>query len=127
MFEGEGEEDDEDDGDYSIPSSVPPPDYNAATRTYVTPPRTRLKVDWMRGFIAGSADLEPELVEKLNQALAEDDPAPPVRAALAEHPDGRDDWYLYRSNRIRDLIDEWLEKNKIQTIDPAPWKSSPDS
>jgi len=123
VLEGEGEEDDDDDEDYSIPATAPPPDYNASTRAYVEPPRTLLKVDWMKDFIETSTDLESELVDKLNGALDEDDPAPPIRAALAEHPDGRDSWYLYRSNRIRDLIDDWLEKHKIPTIDPSPWKS----
>lgn len=125
-LEGEGEDDhggDEDD-DYSVGAAnavEPPAD---GTRAYVEPPTTKLKVGWIQDFMKQESDLSPELVQKVTDGLTADDPADAIRTALNQHPEDRDRWYLYRSDRIRQLIESWIEKQGIRPTEPPPWKRS---
>ena len=41
--------------------------------------------------------------------------------ALGESPEAKDRWYRYRSDRLHDLIQEWLVANQVEAIDPPPW------
>jgi hypothetical protein len=122
-LEGEGEDDDEDDDESYDPSShnLTPPVRDDSTRAYVHPPDTGLKVDWLKAFMEDQENLDKELVGQLRQALAESDPAPAIREALNQHPEGRDRWYLYRSVRIQQLIGGWIDNHKVTTVDTPPW------
>ena len=66
-------------------------------------------------------DLDPDLVAKVTAGLTSEDPAHDIRNALNQHPDDRDRWYLYRSDRIRGLIERWLADRKIQPSEPPSW------
>lgn len=123
-LEGEGEDAhgiDEDD-EYSAGAANAVPTRSDGTRAYVEPPTTSIKVDWIQKFMKEENDLSPDLVQKVTDGLTADDPADAIRTALNEHPDDRDRWYLYRSDRIRELIETWLDKNRIRPADPPPWK-----
>ena len=41
--------------------------------------------------------------------------------ALRDSPQSKDRWYLYRAERLHELIDEWLEQNAVIATDPPPW------
>ena len=119
--EGEGENDSDDEESYQPPTERPRQD--DSTRAYIRPPDIEKKIEWLKEFIADSKDLEPELATKLKTALDGENPVDPIREALVQHPEGRDAWYLYRSLRVRDMIDEFLEKQAVETSDAPPWRA----
>jgi hypothetical protein len=123
VLEGEGEEDDFDDDDEhydtSPSESLPRPDDN--TRLYIDRLTTETKLGWIDGFIANTDDLAQEFVSKLEEALETDTPAQSVIDVMRETPEGKDRWYLYRSDRLHDLIHDWLQQNGITPTDDPPW------
>jgi hypothetical protein len=125
-LEGEGEEDDDDDDENYDQSqhNLTPPDRNDSTRAYVEPPDTVLKIEWLKAFMKDEESLDETLASQLQQALKENDPAPAIREALNQHPEGRDRWYLYRSVRIQQLIGGWLDEHEIITVDSPPWNKA---
>ena len=128
VLEGEGEEDDfgEDDEHFDLSSAAPsaPPADN--TRLYIERLTAETKLNWIRGFLDSADDLAQEFVAKLEAALASETPAQSVIDVMRETPEGKDRWYLYRSDRLHDLIDAWLEKNEITPTDDPPWADSSD-
>jgi len=121
VLEGEGEEDDFDDEDPpAIPAQQTVP--HDSTRIYVVPPDDTLKLDWIKRFVGEVDDLDGEVRDKLNAALAEEDSVPAVNDVLRQYPEGRDRWYLYRSDRKHELIESWIAEHGIGTVDPPPWK-----
>ncbi|HXV77365.1 MAG TPA: UPF0158 family protein [Candidatus Polarisedimenticolaceae bacterium] len=121
LLEGEGEEGDyDDDGDDY--ASAPAAETAAGTRVYVDQLTTETKLEWIHAFIAEGEDLEPSFVEAIERALDSDDPAPAVIDALRESPDAKDRWYRYRSDRLHEWIERWLEDREIEAINPPPWR-----
>lgn len=123
FLEGEGEEaDDDEDDDYQVNApSASQPRSDDGTRAYIEPLSTDTKIAWVESFISDTNDLSPELLSKLNSALESDDPAQGIIDALREDPEGKDRWYLYRADRVHDLIDDWLAQNEIAPTNPPPW------
>jgi hypothetical protein len=121
VLEGEGEEDDDDDNDSTAIPVLQKPPYDA-TRIYIVPPDDALKLQWMKQFVDEVGDLEVEVRDKLKSALDEEDSVPAINDVLRQHPEGRDRWYLYRSDRKHELIDRWIVEHGIETVDPPPWK-----
>jgi hypothetical protein len=121
LLEGEGEEDvfDDENESYTRPAAPQPA---PGTRIYVDQLTTQTKLRWITRFIEETTDLEPEFVERIKTALDSDEPAPAVIDALRESPEANDRWYRYRSDRLHDLIQEWLAANQIEAIDPPPWQ-----
>jgi hypothetical protein len=120
LLEGEGEEDDFDDEDehYDRPTA-PAPD---ATRAYVERLTDDEKLDWIERFVQEADDLEPEFSTKLDEALSAEEPVPAVIDVLNQFPEGKDRWYQYRTERLHELIESWLEAQDIAYTDPPPWK-----
>ena len=72
-----------------------------------------------------ASDTDP-LRAKLQAALESDTPAQSVIDVMRETPEGKDRWYLYRSDRLHDLIGDWLNENEITATDDPPWADSAD-
>ena len=41
---------------------------------------------------------------------------------LRHHADVRARWFLFRSERLHEVMDAWMESNKISPATPPPWK-----
>lgn len=123
-LEGEGEDElyPEDDESVDPVSAHAHGVRDASMRVVVERPDTALKIVWLKEFMQEQEEeLGAEVLAKIESALALKDPAPAIKEALNQHPEARDRWYLYRSDRIHDLIDTWLEKHDVTPINPAPW------
>jgi hypothetical protein len=127
VLDGEGEGDpfeDEDDNDVERNAVDPPREMRRdPTRLYVTPPSLDERIDWLRSFLDSGAKLNGGVAEGLRRALDADDPIAEVAGVLRDHADERESWFLFRSERLHELIDEWLEDNEVQVIEPPPWQS----
>lgn len=128
VLEGEGEEDDfgDDDEHYGTSTAAPRSRPADNTRLYIDRLATETKLGWIRGFLDDTDDLAQEFVAKLEAALESDTPAPSVITVMRETPEGKDRWYLYRSDRLHDLIHDWLKENEITPTDDPPWSVSSD-
>jgi hypothetical protein len=123
VLEGEGLHAAEDDDDYDVEGGpTPEPDHDDSTRAYVTPPDLQLKIEWMQRFV-DEVDLGAEVGADFRQALEQDDPVAAIRDVLGRHAEGRDRWYLYRSDRLHELIESWLAEHNVATVDPPPWRA----
>jgi hypothetical protein len=115
LLEGEGEEDEYDDGAGTAP-------LDDSTRVSITPVTTAQKLNWVRRFLDESIDLDSEFFSALEEALAADNTKEAVTEVLHQYPEGSDRWYLYRVDRMREVVEDWLEANGVAVIDPPPWK-----
>ncbi len=120
VLDGEGEEDDLE--DVHAASSSPTPRRNDPTRIPIQPPAPSQKIEWMKAFIAEGGH-DKAVIEALKKGLAAENPPPVLGDVLNANPEVRDAWYLYRTDRLREMIGEWLAANDIEPIDPPPWKS----
>lgn len=121
----EGEGDDADDASFDAPM--------AAARTAITredptqiivrPPTTQRKIEWMRSFLRQSeGKQDQEVLDALIEAIDTDDPARRLSEVLNAHSEVRDAWYLYRSDELHRMIDEWLAEHGLEITTPPPWK-----
>lgn len=128
VLEGEEDDDfDEDEAAFENPMAVANAQTAVAredpTRVPIHPPGTARKIGWMQAFLeenAGSHDAA--VLTELKQAIDADNPAQAISDVLSRDSEVRDAWYLYRSNRLHDLMDEWLAEHGLESTDPAPWK-----
>ncbi len=114
VLEGEGEDENPLDA-----ASAPPRD--DPTRISIRPPGAAGKIEWMKSFL-GQGGHDEGVVAELKQALEDQNPAQALADLLNLHPEVRDDWYLYRTSRIRDMIEDWLASNGVETLTAPPWK-----
>ena len=125
VIDGEGEEpefDDEDDFSPNHVISVEAPRAEDGTRAYVSPMSTEMKLEWMESFLADeSVELDDETKKNLQQAFGSEQPAEELSKFLRAADEARDVWYLYRSDRLHDYMQRWLDENEVTPIDPAPW------
>ena len=126
----EGEEDDDYDEDAAAadnPMAVATASSAVAredpTRIAITPPNTQLKIEWLKEFIKqNSGGHDKELLAQLTAAIDTEDPAQSIREVLYENAELRDAWFLYRSDRVHDRIEDWLTEHEIEYTDPPPWR-----
>lgn len=128
ILEGEGEEADDfsDDEDFSPNTFVPSTPQHAladdSTRAYVKPMDTEMKLGWMQRFLAEKDNgLDAQTNAKLKEALVGDDPGEALGEFLRSADEARDVWYLYRSDRLHEYMQSWLDEQEITAIDPPPW------
>lgn len=128
VLEGEGEEDDFGDDDEHFVASPAAPRSQPADNTRLNIDRltAETKLGWIRGFLGDTDDLAEEFVANLQAALESDTPAQRVIEVMREASEGKDRWYLYRSDRLHDLIGDWLNENGITPTDDPPWADSAD-
>ena len=79
------------------------------------------EIDWMDEFIEGDEAMSPELKERLYDLVAAGTPHK-FKDELRHHADIRDRWFIFRSERLHEVMDAWMESNKISPATPPPWK-----
>ena len=77
--------------------------------------------DWMDEFIEGDDAIPAELKETLSDLVAQGPPQK-FKDELRHHADVRARWFLFRSERLHEVMDAWMEANKISPASPPPWK-----
>jgi hypothetical protein len=127
VMEGEGEESDLEDEQnlYHGRSTVdvPAPRKDDATRMYIRPPGTARKIKWLKVFLDRDDELDAGVKNQLHEALTVDDPAEVIGEILRENFAEREAWFLFRAERVRELIDEWLTEGDIEPVNPPPWRT----
>ena len=126
VLEGEGEEDDLDDDPEAFAGRVPAPRVAGpgdSTRVRIHAPETPRKLEWMKQFLASGETLEAATKTELEQALSADDPAEALSGVLNRNPDVRDAWYMFRAERVREVIDAWISEHEIAFTEPPPWSA----
>ena len=121
ILEGEGEDahfDEDDEMDDAVPEEAAP--RGETTRLYVVSFAEDDEIDWMDEFIEGDA-MDPELKETLSDLVAMGPPQK-FKDELRQHADVRARWFLFRSERLHEVMDAWMESNKISPATPPPWK-----
>jgi hypothetical protein len=117
----EGEEGDlADEDDYSQ-AVAPAPRRNDKTRAYIDLPDVATRLKWINAFVEEETDLSADFLSELREAIDSDDPAPSILQVLLRYAEERDRWYVYRSDRVHEFMEKWLEGHSIKTTDPAPW------
>lgn len=125
FLEGEGSEDEEEDDDDYTRAAIPEPSLDDdETRLEIRPPSTERKIGWLEAFLPTVEPEHGEMVEQLRVAIPSDDPESEISAVLRAHPEGREAWFLYRADKVQEMIEGWIEKNAIPFIDPPPWRDS---
>jgi len=123
VLEGEGEDDFDDDEEMLDDlTAQEAPQRSDSTRLYIEPPDTDELIAWMYDFLEDAVELDSDVRERLTEAVDEPEPVTAVRAILDENPEVRDHWYGYRSSRLHENIEAWLDANEIGVVDPPPWK-----
>ena len=124
VLEGEGEEgsfenDDlrEDGTDGELPVR------EETTRLYIDPPGVDDEVDWMDDFASRPENGPPEVLEALLSALDGDDAADAFREVLRHHAAERDRWFLFRSERLHEVMEAWIDSHQVHCAEPPPWRS----
>jgi Uncharacterised protein family (UPF0158) len=121
ILEGEGEDahfDEDDEMDDAVPEEAA--SRGETTRLYVVSFTDDDEIDWMDEFIEGDA-MDPELKETLSDLVAVGPPQK-FKDELRQHADVRARWFLFRSERLHEVMDAWMESNKISPATPPPWK-----
>lgn len=122
VLEGEGEGDDSpDDDDLEEALEVGGRERSDAFRLYVQPPLPEEETEWMRRFVSGEPDLPSEAARELQEAVEGGSPHS-FREALRPHAEIRDRWFLFRSERLHDMIEDWLREHDVQAAEPPPWR-----
>jgi hypothetical protein len=121
VLEGEGEEDEDELDDLALPSVAVGSRRSDPTRLPIRPPGPEKKIEWMKAFIAVGG-YDAEVIRGLERGVAAEDPPEVLSQVLNDNPEVRDAWYLYRTDRLREMIEEWLEANGIEAVTPPPWK-----
>jgi hypothetical protein len=124
VLEGEGEEDDPDDDPGAYQGRVPAPRpaaHSEETRLRIHPPDTAKKIEWMKQFLALERGLEAEVLADLERALSAEDPAGELSGILNRNPDVRDSWYMFRAERLREMIAAWVAEHGVAFTEPPPW------
>jgi hypothetical protein len=122
ILEGEGEDahfDEDAEMDDAVPGDGPPRD--ETTRLYVVSFTDDDEIDWMDEFIESDDAMPASLKETLADLVAQ---GPPQRFKdeLRHHGDVRARWFLFRSERLHEVMNAWMESNKISPASPPPWK-----
>ncbi len=120
VLDGEGEEDDFEDDEDDIEEG----DAGArskSTRLYIEPPTADEELAWMEDFVDQDGTLAPPERDALNAALESGDPDT-FRDALRTQAEARARWFLFRSDRLHESIDAWLDANNVHSTDNPPWR-----
>ena len=122
ILEGEGEDarfDEDDEMDDAVDADTRP--RGETTRLYVVSFTDDDEMDWMDEFIEGDDAIPAEQKETLSNLVAEGPPQK-FKDELRHHPEVRARWFLFRSERLHEVMDGWMESNKISPASPPPWK-----
>jgi hypothetical protein len=122
VLEGEGEDahidDDSEMADAVEDDTATRPE---TTRLYVVSFTNDDELDWMDEFIEGDEGLSAELKERLLDVVAQGPPGK-FKDELRQHGEVRDRWFRFRSERLHEVMDAWLDEHKVSAAAPPPWK-----
>jgi len=122
VLEGEGEDEFDDDDDLVDDSASEASPRDDTTRIYIDPPDTDDLLSWMRDFLGDSKSPDPSTRERLLRAVELREPQAAIREILDGNAEVRDRWFAYRSDRLHETMDAWLDANDVSVTDPPPWK-----
>jgi hypothetical protein len=91
------------------------------TRRYVVTFTNDDELDWMDEFIEGDDAIPDELKEKLLDLVAQGPPQA-FKDEMRHHAEVRDRWFLFRSERVHEVMDAWLDEHKVIPATKSPWK-----
>lgn len=86
----------------------------------VDPVSSREQYRWMEHFIQTVE--EPALVEALTAAIDGKGAFRRFKDVLMSHPVDRERWFKFRSERLRDCMNSWLETQDIEPTPRPEWK-----
>lgn len=120
-LEGEGEDAHfDDDAEMENAVEVVGASRNETTRLVVVTYSDDDELDWMDDFLAGEKDMSAELRAVLDGFIAGVN-ADGFRDELRHHAEVRDRWFLFRSDRVHDVMREWLDEYGLVAALPPPW------
>jgi hypothetical protein len=122
VLEGEGEDahfDEDAEMDDAVPAEAAPRD--ETTRLYIVTFTDDDEIDWMDEFIEGDELIPADLKETLMDRVAQG-PSQAFKDELRHHAEVRARWFVFRSERLHEVMDAWMETNKISPATPPPWK-----
>jgi hypothetical protein len=124
LLEGEGEEDsfERDETSYDRGGATARARPEDTTRVRVPTLTTEQKLEWVGRFVDDSPDLDPEVSANLAGALVTDNPVHSVLEVLNANPEVKESWYLYRTERLHETVERWVEEQEIVVSTPPPWK-----
>jgi uncharacterized Zn finger protein len=123
VLEGEGEDEFDDDDDLVDDSPAEAPPRDDTTRIYIEPLDPDELLSWMRDFLGDSKkSLESATRDRLLSAVEAREPQGAIREILDDNAEVRDRWFAYRSERLHETMDAWLDANDVSVVDPPPWK-----
>ena len=123
ILDGEGDEGDPLDDDVALAAAGAPvaPPREDPTRLPICPPDTALRIEWMKGYLKQNSADAPDVVAELTAAIDAPNAGQLLSEILNRNPEVRDAWYVYRSDRLHELIAGWLEEHGIEPTEPPPW------
>lgn len=122
VLEGEGEDARFDDEALDNAVEVDAPDRSETTRLYVESFTADDELDWMDEFIEGDDGMPAELKDKLGNFVARSE-GEAFKDELRQNAELRDRWFLFRSERLHEVMDAWLDANNVNPSTRPPWKT----
>jgi len=122
ILEGEGEDahfDEDAEMEDAVDVEAAPRD--EPTRLYVVSFTDDDEIDWMEEFIEGDDAISHALKETLAELVAQG-PSQKFKDELRHHADVRARWFLFRSERLHEVMDAWMEEHGISPASRPPWK-----
>jgi hypothetical protein len=124
VLEGEGEDLFEDDDELlDDVSASDGPLRNDTTRLYIEPPDADEELSWLHEFLREAEDLDPGIRERLEETEDDDDSDDAARHVLRDHPEIRQRWFAYRTERMHEAMEAWLDANEVRSTEPPPWRN----
>jgi hypothetical protein len=124
VLEGEGEDLFEDDDELlDDVSTSDGPLRNDTTRLYIEPPDADEELSWLHEFLRETEELDPEIRERLEETEDDDDSDDAARYVLRDHPEIRQRWFAYRTERMHEAMEAWLDANEVRFTEPPPWRN----
>jgi hypothetical protein len=125
VLEGEGEEAAFEDDDELLDDEArdDAPARDRTTRLYIEPPGEEDEIGWMEYFVEEANELDPAVLTRLREALDSPEPLNAFRDGLRPDATARDRWFLYRTERLHETVDAWLDANNVRAAEPPPWRS----
>ena len=123
FLEGEGEGDSFEDEDQIVDdAAMDLGGRDDSTRLHIESPGAEEELAWMSDFIQESDGLGSELTGQLEEALSSQDAVRAFREFLRHQAEVRDRWFVYRSDRLHEAMEAWLDANEVRSVAPPPWR-----
>ena len=123
ILEGEGESDGFSDDDDMMDEVAPMASTNSDdTMLQIEPPGETKLLSWMSDFVESLETEVPDSAAEFKAALDDEDAVPLLKELLNTHDEARDRWFFYRSERLHEAINAWIDANNVKVSGPPPWK-----